>query len=161
MPFSIYLVFVLLLSTAWGCAQQQSFSVAEVETQARTFMESYAEDLRNKAGDAVASRYNRSGSYRLGHGKKQFNPFDTIRASYLERFPERGPSSFEWHDLSYEVLSADAVLVVGRSTWGRGDSRDPLHFSYTGLLTRQDGELRIRLEDESRECICPDESTSQ
>ena len=71
-------------------------------------------------------------------------------AGYLERWQGQGPSTFEWQDLSYEVLSSDAVLVAGRFMWGRGDSLAPLNFSYTGVLMRQDGELRIRLEDESR-----------
>ena len=151
MRLSTYTSLVLLLSLAWGCTQQQSYSAAELETEARTFMEAYAQDLRNRDAEAVAARYNRSGAYRLGHGRKEFNPFDSIRAGYLERWQGQKPTTFEWHDLSYEVLSADAVLVAGRFAWGRGDSLEPLNFSYTGLLTHQDGELRIRLEDESKE----------
>jgi len=47
------------------------------------------------------------------------------------------------------VLSPESVLVMGRFAWGRGDSLEALNFSYSGVLTRQDGELRIRMEDES------------
>ena len=151
MRLSTYAVLILLLSTAWGCAEQQSFSVAELEIEASTFMEAYAQDIRNRDAEAVAARYNRFGAYRMGHGRKEFNPFDSIRVGYLKRWQGRAPGTFEWHDLSYEVISGDAVLVAGRFAWGRGDSLAPLNFSYTGLLTRQDGELRIRLEDESKE----------
>ena len=157
-------VLILLLSAAWGCAQEQSFSADELETEARTFMETYAQDLRTKDAEAVAARYNRSGAYFLGNGRKEFSPFDSIRARYLEQW--QGPATFEWRDLSYEVLSSDAVLVAGKFNWGRGDSLEALDLSYTGLLTRQDGELRIRLEDESvdpeavKEFICATDTTS-
>ena len=140
-------ILILTLTAVWGCARAPVLPVAELETEARTFMEAYAQDLRNHDVAAIAARYDRSGAYFLGAGSKRFAPFDSIRAQYLERW--QGPSTFEWHDLSYEVLSAEAVLVAGRFTWGRGDSLEALGFSYTGLLARQDGAFRIRLEDES------------
>ncbi len=150
MRFSRNTALLILLSLASACGQQESFAAAELEAEARSFMEAYAQDIRNRDAEAVAARYNRSGAYRMGQGRKQFNSFDSIRAGYLERWLGQGPSTFEWQDLSFEVLSSDAVLVAGRFMWGRGDSLAPLNFSYTGVLTRQDGELRIRLEDESR-----------
>jgi hypothetical protein len=42
----------------------------------------------------------------------------------------------------------DSVIVVGLFDWGLADGRK-LTFSYTGLLVRIEGELKIRLEDES------------
>jgi hypothetical protein len=59
------------------------------------------------------------------------------------------PSSFDWQDLSYEPVGRDAILVVGRFAWGVGPAAPPIAMSYTGLLRRRDGVLRIRLEDES------------
>lgn len=110
-------------------------------------MESYAQDLRDGDAEAIASRYSRSGAYRLGNGRKAFTTYDAIRASYVDRWQR--PLSFAWRDLSYEVVGPDPVAVLGRFRWGRADSLDTLHFSYTGLLVREDGELRIRVEDES------------
>ncbi|MDX1418628.1 MAG: hypothetical protein R3181_01570 [Rubricoccaceae bacterium] len=118
-----------------------------LEAEARAFMDAYARDLRAGDGDAVAARYRRSGAYRMGHGRKVFAPHDSIRARYLERW--QGPTSFEWGDLSYEVLGPEAVLVTGTFRWGRADPLDDLVYSYTAVLTREDGELRLLLEDES------------
>jgi len=43
---------------------------------------------------------------------------------------------------------ADAIVVTGFFNGGTAAGKK-LAFSYTGLLVRQNGELRIRLEDES------------
>ena len=44
-------------------------------------------------------------------------------------------------------------MVLGLFDWGMSDPRSGetkvRTYSYTGLLLRQDGELRIRMEDES------------
>ena len=60
----------------------------------------------------------------------------------------RPPASFDWQDLSYEAVGPDAVVVTGRFLWGVS-ATTRLPFSYTALLLRRDGRLRIRLEDES------------
>jgi len=123
-------------------------------------MDGYAKDLRNGDGVAVADRYNRTGAYFVGGGHKVFKSFNSIRDRYLKKW--KGPSSFEWQNLSYEFIESDSVMVTGTFKWGRGNSMKPLVFSYTGLLTRQEGELRIRLEDESldpkaiKESLCAD-----
>jgi hypothetical protein len=116
-----------------------------VEAEARAFMESYARDLRGGAREAIAARYDRRGAYRVGGGQKTLEPLDSIRAGYTGRW--QAPAAFEWHDLSYEVLGDDAVMVVGRFEWTDAQGR-VLPLTYTGLLVRQDGEWRIRLEDE-------------
>lgn len=110
-------------------------------------MEGYAVDLLAHDVVAISNRYDRRGAYLLGHGAKTFEPFDSVRERYAEGW--QGPASFEWHDLSFEVLSSDAVVVAGRFSWALDDSVAPLSGSYTGLLVRQEDELRIRLEDES------------
>lgn len=115
------------------------------EAEARAFMESYAQDLRAGAREAIVARYDRRGSYRVGAGQKTLEPMDSIRAVYMG--PWQPPAAFEWRDLSYEVLSDDAVMVVGRFEWTDAQGR-MLPISYTGLLVRQDGAWRIRLEDE-------------
>jgi hypothetical protein len=91
-------------------------------------------------------RYDRRGAYRVGEGEKNLESWELIRAAYLTQWTP--PASFSWRDLSYEPIGTDAVMVIGLFDWGLADGRR-LAFSYTGLLMRQDGELRIRLEDES------------
>jgi hypothetical protein len=116
--------------------------------EAEDFMLGYERDLR--AGDraAIARRYHRSGAWRVGHGEKRMESWAQIEAYYAGA-GWSPPASFQWRDLSYERLSADAFVVVGLFDWGPTDGRAPVTYSYTGLLVRQDGELRIRLEDES------------
>ena len=123
-------------------------SGAAVVEEARTFMDGYARDLL--AGDraAIAARYDRSGAYFLGNGRKEFSPYDSIVAQY------RGaswspPVSFAWRDLSFEPAGPNAVVVAGQFVWGAAAGAPPMTVSYTSLLHRQDGALRIRLEDES------------
>ena len=122
-------------------------STTQIEKEAREFMAAYADDLRAGRRLAIAARYDRRGAFRVGEGEKTFETPEVIRASYLTQWT--APTTFEWRSLSYDVLSNDAVLVIGLFDWGTGDGRK-VAFSYTGLLLRQDGTLRIRLEDESR-----------
>jgi hypothetical protein len=119
-----------------------------VVEEARAFMDAYARDLR--AGDraAIAARYDRTGTYFLGNGGKEFSPHDSIVARYAGA-GWAPPASFEWRDLSFESVGPDAVVVAGRLLWGGRSGAAPMALSYTALLRRQDGVLRIRLEDES------------
>lgn len=120
---------------------------AAVVEEARAFMAAYARDLLAGNRAAVAARYDRNGAYFMGNGQKEFEPYDSIVARY--QGPRwNPPASFEWRDLSFEPAGPDAVIVAGRFVWGR-QGGTPLTLSYTGYLRRQDGVLRIRLEDES------------
>lgn len=121
---------------------------ADAIEEARSFMDSYARELL--AGDraAIVARYDRTGAYILGNGRKEFVPYDSIVAQYSGA-NWSPPASFEWRDLSFEAAGPDAVVVVGLFTWGRGGGAPPMTLSYTSLLRRQDGVLRIRVEDES------------
>jgi hypothetical protein len=155
------LVFVLLTASCAVNVEVQRED-ADVEAEARAFMESYARDLRSGAREAIAARYDRRGAYRVGGGEKTLEPLDSIRAAYTGRW--QPPTAFEWRDLSYEVISDDAVMVVGRFEWTDQQGR-MLPLSYTGLLVRQDGGWRIRLEDEDvapralRNLLCPADTT--
>ena len=132
-------------------ARSASVGEAPVVTEARAFMADYARDL--SAGDraAVARRYDRRGAWRMGHGEKGYDLWVEIARQYRENWPP--PKSFAWRELSYEPLGPDAVVVLGLFDWGVSDEKSGgtklLTYSYTGLLVRQDGELRIRMEDES------------
>ena len=120
-----------------------------VVAEARTFMAAYAEAL--SAGDraGIAGRYDRTGAYHLGNGHKSFETHAQIVALYAGQNWQR-PHRFEWRDLSYEPIGADAVVIAGQFAWTLREGAEPIVYSYSALLRRQDGVLRIRLEDESR-----------
>jgi hypothetical protein len=90
--------------------------------------------------------YDKRGAYRVGEGEKNLESWELIRAAYMTQWTP--PASFAWRDLSYEVIGNDSVIVIGLFDWGLADGRR-IAFSYTGLLVKHNGELRIRLEDES------------
>jgi hypothetical protein len=117
-----------------------------IDVDAREFMAGYAEDLRRGRRQSIVDRYDRRGAFRVGEGEKNLESWELIRAAYMTQWTP--PASFVWRDLSYEPVGNEAVIIVGLFDWGLADGRR-LTFSYTGLLVRQDGELRIRLEDES------------
>jgi hypothetical protein len=117
-------------------------------TEATVFMEEYAADLRAGNRAAIADRYDRRGAWRQGNGDNVLEPWDSIREIYAGARWEP-PASFEWRDLHYESAGPDAIVVVGAFLWGRAAGQPPYLFSYTGLLVRRDGRLRIRLEHES------------
>ena len=119
---------------------------APINVDAREFMASYAEDLRSGRRQAIVDRYDRRGAYRVGEGEKTLESWELIRAAYMTQWTP--PATFGWRDLSYETVGPDAVLVIGLFDWGLADGRK-ISFSYTSLLLRQDGELRIRVESES------------
>jgi len=121
---------------------------AAAVTEAEAFMAGYARDLLSGDRAAIAGRYDRRGAYRMGNGVKEFMPYPQIVSQYATDWGGP-PAAFEWQDLSYEPITADAVAVVGKFRWTPRSGRPPLTLSYTGLLVRQDGELRIRIEDES------------
>jgi hypothetical protein len=125
---------------------------AAVEREVREFFDSYAEDLRRHRRESIVARYDPRGVFFLGHGAKTLRSFESIRDSYLTKWV--GPKSFEWKDISVEVLSPDAAVVVGRFDWQTGAGQS-LTYSYTGLLVRRAGRWRIRVEDESTRPVAP------
>jgi len=126
----------------------RTMAEASIVAEAQTFMAAYAEELRRGDRAAIASRYDRGGAWLLGHGEKSFSTWAALAARYAG--PEwQPPASFVWRDLTYLPAGPEAVIVIGRFEWGPANGRPPLNFSYTAMLVRQDGQLRIRLEDES------------
>ena len=142
------LAVLLFLVSAPFAAAQPSPAEPPVVAEARAFMASYADALR--AGDraGIAGRYDRNGAYVLGNGRKSFESHAGITALYAST-DWQAPHRFEWRDLSYEPLGADAVVIAGQFAWTLREGAEPAVYSYTALLRRQDGVLRIRLEDES------------
>lgn len=138
------LVFAASLLAAVPAVAQRA--EAPIIAEAREFMATYARDLI--AGDraAVAARYERRGAWRLGEGGGEFDTHARIVAGYAgPRWT--APHRFEWQELSYRQAGTDAVAVNGRFLWTPADGR-PLLFSYSSLLVREAGALRIRLENE-------------
>lgn len=146
---------IALVGAACASAPQQS---ATLEAEARQFMEGYARDLRAGNRDAIAARYDARGTYMMGGGSKRLAPIDSVRATYRSS-SWTAPRAFEWHDLSYEPVASDAILVTGRFDWTSTQGQT-LPASYTALLVRRDGRLRIRAEHEDvapsalREQLC-------
>jgi quercetin dioxygenase-like cupin family protein len=125
---------------------QNATNTTGAESEIREFFNSYAEDLRLHRGDAIAARYDSRGYFRMGNGTKTLVSYEDNQKRYLNNWA--GPKSFKWKNLSIEVLSPDSAVVTALFDWRIGSSESRL-YSYTGLLTKQSGKWRIRLEDES------------
>ena len=121
---------------------QETGTELPLEKDARLFMEGYAEDLRSGRRHAIAKRYDKRGAFRVGEGEKTFETPEMIRNAYLNNWTP--PRTFEWRNLTFEKIGPDAILVIGLFDWGFPDGRT-VSFSYSGLLNRQDGALKIRL----------------
>lgn len=135
------------LSAPAAAAPPPAAAEAPVVAEARAFMASYGAALL--AGDraGVAGRYHRGGSYVVGRGKSAFGPHSEVVAFYAG--PNwQPPEAFAWNDLRYEALGRDAVVVTGTFTWDPKGETPAATIAYTGLLLREDGVLRIRLEHE-------------
>jgi len=114
-----------------------------VEAEAQAFMTAYADDLRAHRREAIAARYSRKGVFFPAEAAAPKST-ETIVDAYRRW---KGPATFEWRDLSYEVVGADAVVVIGSFVWGSDSTERTI--SYTGVLVRESGGLRIRVEHES------------
>ena len=136
----------LLLALAAAPAAAQSADSALV-AEARVFMDAYGNDLRAGDREAIAARYDRRGIQFMFNGVGEAVSWDSVAAQY--RTTWQPPAAFEWRDLAYVPAGPDAVVVNGNFLWTVAAGEPPLRFRYTALLLRQDGALRIRLEDES------------
>lgn len=141
---------LFLLLAAGAAASPRTASAQEgdprVVTEARAFMEAYARDLSNADREGIANRYDRRGVIFVFNGNREMAEWDAVREQYLTRW--QAPSTFSWGDLVYEPAGRDAVVVNGYFFWTQAPGEEPMRFSYTALLLRRDGELRIRLENE-------------
>ena len=141
-----HLLACLLLALAAPLAAQTPEPA--IVAEARTFMAAYAQALQQGDRAGIAARYDRTGAFHLGNGSKSFESYARIQAIYASA-DWQPPHRFEWRDLSYEPAGPDAVVIAGQFLWTPAEGAAPLTYSYTALLRRQDGVLRIRLEDES------------
>lgn len=138
------LTLALIFSAGVFSAAAQGSS--DVEKSVLAFYDSYAEDLRQHRREGIANRYDRRGVYLMGNGSKTLRTFEQVKERYLTKWS--GPKSFAWKDLSVEIISTNAVAVLGKFEWVAA-SGQKFDFSYTGLLIKHKGEWLIRIEDES------------
>lgn len=120
--------------------------MAAAERELREFFDSYAEDLRKHRSEAIADRYDSRGYYRMGNGTKQFVSFGDNKKLYTASWV--GPKTFEWKDLSFDILTPESAAVTGLFEW-QSSNGSKATYSYTGVLAKQTGGWRIRVEDES------------
>jgi hypothetical protein len=125
-------------------------NVAALEREVSEFYDSYAEDLRQHRREAIANRYDPRGVFFLGNGKKILRSFEEVKNQYLTKW--KGPKSFGWKDITVEILSPNAAIVLGRFDW-QTVAGETMTFSYTGVLIRHTGGWRIRVEDESTQPV--------
>lgn len=136
--------------------QSEKRGASKTEAEILKFMDEYAEDLRQNRAKETSDRYDRRGAYFLGHGDKSLETFEAIQKRYAER--KKGIIGFEWRDITVEVISPKAVVVMAR--FGiTGNSQ--MQASYTGLFVKTDGKWRIRAEDESFAAPPPPKAKAQ
>ena len=123
-----------------------SADVSATERELREFYDIYRDDLVKQRREEIANRYDARGYYGLGNGRKELVSFEDNKRRYLKEWS--GPKAFEWRDLSYEILSPSAATVAGLGEWTAVSGQKTV-LSYTALLTKQAGQWRIRVEDES------------
>lgn len=126
-----------------GCVTTLPTPSANID-EARAFMAAYAEDLREHDRAGLIARYDPQGTWFVIGGKRWFDTHDKVRQAYSTEWT--GPAGFMWHDLHYEQVGNDTIMVLGEFDWGTAGG--PRRHSYTGLLVRRDGQWRIRLENE-------------
>lgn len=140
---------LLLVSTpAAATAQTAPAAVADaaITAEARDFMAAYARDLLVGDRAAIAARYHRQGAWMVRAGQSRYFDHESITRLYAEDW--NPPSAFEWRDLVFIPSGEDAVTVVGRFIW-TATGEEPVLIAYHGQFVRQDGQLRIRVEDET------------
>lgn len=116
-----------------------------IVADAQRFMADYARDLLAGDRTAVVARYDPEGTHVLNAGSYGFHSRAEIENSYSEW---QAPVAFEWRNLAYEPVAPDAIVVVGQFVWTAA-GRAPATYSYSALLRRSEGGLRIRVEDEA------------
>jgi hypothetical protein len=141
------LLLIAAFAAAIPSAARAQAADSAIVAEASAFMDAYAHDLRTGDREAVAARYDRRGAYIMFNGRRDFAEWNALAEQYRTQW--QAPVAFEWADLIYEPAGPDGVVVNGSFLWTPQAGAEPLRLSYTGLLVRQEGQLRIRLEDEA------------
>ena len=144
--FLLAFFFLSLLHIGATAQAARTNDSSAADREVREFYDSYAEDLRQHRREAIANRYDSRGYFSLGNGNKRLVTFEDNKKQYTTRWT--GPKSFEWRDLNFEILSPISAAVTGLFDW-TGSSGATDTGSYTAVLTKQSGQWKIRIEDES------------
>ena len=136
----------VLLMTPPAVAAAQTPAEPAIVAEAQAFMEGYARDLLAGDRPAIAGRYDRSGAWMASGGQARLLSYDVIARRYAEQWSP--PAAFEWRDLVFIPSGEDAITVIGRFVWTSEDGTSDL-ISYHGQFVREDGQLRILVEDET------------
>lgn len=142
-----FLAAILVVSLVVSCAPRPSSQASATIERAKSFMASYAQELRNGDRAALAARYHPDGSFSVGDGKKALETHDETAAFYLSEWKQ--PKAFEWQDMSYELAGSGSIVVVGKFNWQEMGAAQGTTYSYTALLVPVAGQLKIRVEHES------------
>lgn len=110
-PHAIEVLLALGLIVLNGCAAHSARGPEAVGEEARRVMEELEVAIGSGDAETLLARYSEDGVYLAMKGRTTLVPFDDFVRSYREGVDP--PHSFEWQDLSYEVLSRDAVVVIG------------------------------------------------
>jgi hypothetical protein len=146
-PLALLLLSAACAAASPAAARAQEPADSMVVAEASAFMDAYGSDLRMGERESIAARYDRRGAYVMFNGQREFAPWDSLAAQYRTGWQQ--PAAFEWRDLLFLPAGPDAVAVNGHFFWTVRAGEEPIRFRYMALLVRQDGVLRIRLEDES------------
>jgi hypothetical protein len=109
------------------------------------FMARYAQSMRTGDRAALVAAYAPTGVRLLRNGRSAFQSTSDLTARY-DSLRWTHPATFEWKDLSWERVGPDAVLVSGGYVTRASVDDPPRVFSYSALLRRRDGILRIAME---------------
>jgi hypothetical protein len=126
LPLRILVILAFLFATAAPLAAQPAAPPIVAEAQA--FMTDYATALLHGDRAGIAGRYDRSGAFFLGNGRKRFETQAQLAAHYADA-GWQPPYRFEWRDLSYEPAGPDAVVVAGQFVWTPREDAQPFTFS--------------------------------
>ena len=153
MKIAVSLILALLLLPIGAISQsvqtaaagkQPTASTAEIEL--RAFYDEYGEDIRRARREAIANRYDPRGYFSVGNGLKSFLTFEETKARYMNSWA--APKSFEWRDLSFDVLSPTSAAATGVFDIEFTNGQKAI-YSYSASLVRQADKWTIRVEDES------------
>ena len=142
---AILLAAVLSITAVTPLAAQE-VSEPPIVAEARSFMDGYADDIREGDAAAVAARYAPGGAWMVQHGSAFNATHQQITTRYTTQW--EGPAAFAWRDLTFVPVDDDAITVIGRFDWTTPEG-EVQRMTYNGLLVRSAGELRIRIEDEA------------
>lgn len=147
---------VAALATVPGCATGREIpswrgpSLAhqrQLVSEAEAFMADYARRLLVGDRAAIAALYDPDGTVLVRNGHRT----NAEHADIVQRYASESwqpPAAFRWPDLHFEAVGPDAIAVLGSFVWGAADGTE-LVGAYHALLRREDGRLRIRIEDET------------